>query len=402
MNADLKKAIRRVLKALLFAVLICSVVCASAEYRDIKVGDKGSDVTALKNRLHELGYIRSAGNSDVYQKGTAEKITEFLSKYGIYGSDATAEVQELLFSEDARTADAPTVYSDQILIAPEPFTDLPATDPDGTLSDKSAEPFIHKDEDNGLWLYIGPALSVEIKRMNDRITDLTWFETRIRVSGDNTLKTFFSDDKASGKVTQYPLDIATKNNAVVAFSDDFFGWRRNAGKREGILIKNGTVYSDKTLPENKTSQFPPLDVIALMPDGSLKCFGAREHTAQEYLDMGVTQTLAFGPILIRDGELVTDWHFEDSDAENPRSAIGMYGPGDYLVISVRGRNSKSEGCSIPWVANRMHELGIKEALNLDGGNSVMLIFDGEMLNKSKKVSNSSIRTCVSMIGFTAE
>ena len=388
---------------LFLLALVLLTVCASAtaEYRDITLGDKGKDVLAIKQRLHELGYMRSVGKSDAYQQGTADQVAAFMARYGIYETDATVQVQELLFAEDARPAAAPIVYSDQLLIAPVPLDSLPATDPDGTLTDKSAEPFIHKDEENGLWYWIGPNLSVEIKRMNDRLTNLTWFETRVRVSGGNTMKTFFSDEKASGKVTQYPLTIAEDHDAVVAFSDDFFGWRRNAKKKEGILIKNGVVYSDSTLPEKNATQFPPLDVIALMPDGSLECFGAREHTAQEYLDMGVTQTYAFGPILVHDGELVTGWSFADSDAENPRSGIGCFGPNDYIIISVKGRNSESEGCSIPWVGHRMHELGVTEALNLDGGNSVMLIFDGEMINRSKKITNSSIRTTVSVLGFTA-
>ena len=67
-----------------------------------------------------------------------------------------------------------------------------------------------------------------------------------------------------------------------------------------MVIRNGQVFYDR-VPEANRHQFPNLDTLAMLEDGSWHVFHSDEHTAQEYLDMGVTNTFAFGPILVRDG-----------------------------------------------------------------------------------------------------
>ena len=48
-----------------------------------------------------------------------------------------------------------------------------------------------------------------------------------------------------------------------------------------------------------------------------------------------------------------------------------------------------------WLAERMYALGAVEALNLDGGGTVALVFMGEILNKTTK----NLRNVTSIIGF---
>ena len=397
MSGNVKTAARRVLILLLCCLLLACVPAGAEEYRSLTLGDRGEDVVRLKKRLYELGYFTTASFGNEYTKNTAEKIRRFNSKYGLEGDVATPEAQARLFAEDAR----PETYvpmDGPASMGPTVSPELPPLAADGTLEDKAGEPFLYKNEEAGLWLYISGTLSVEIRRFDNRVDNLKWLETRVRLSGDNRIRTIFSDEQASGRRFDKPLNIVKKHpEAVLAFSDDFFGWRRDAKDIEGIVLREGRVYSDVT---RTTRKFPPLDVIAALPDGSLKTFLPDEHTAEEYQAMGVLNTWAFGPILVRDGALAEDVPVETSNPRQPRQGMGMLAPNDYLFLTVLGRRKDSDGATLTWMANRFMGLGVREAINLDGGNSVMLVFDGEMINKSKSVSAGAIRGMVSMIAFT--
>ena len=105
-------------------------------------------------------------------------------------------------------------------------------------------------------------------------------------------------------------------------------------------------------------------------------------------------------ILIRDGKL-SEWVQapEKTNAKNPRHAFGMIEPGHYLLLSVLGRMKTSIGCGLPLMADMMKERGVVEALNLDGGNTLAIIFNGRMLNKLATWENKKfVRTVTSLIG----
>ena len=385
------------LSILLLLCALVPAVPARAEYRTLTVGDKGQDVVELKKRLYELGDFKTKSFGDAFTKDTAGKVRCFISKYGEDGDIATPEVQEWLYAGDARPASyVPMTGPASVGPAAQPA--LPELKEDGTLADKSAGPFLYKNVGEGLWLYVSGTLSIEIKRFDNRVDNLVWLETRVRLSGGNRIRTIFSDEQRTGKRFNKPLNIVKKNPGVIlAFSDDYFGWRKDAKEIEGIVIREGRVYSNVTRTSRK---FPPLDVIAALPDGSLHTYLPDAHTAQEYLDMGVENTWAFGPILVQNGEAFRAEELAGSESREPRQGMAMLAPNDYLFLTVLGRRKDSDGCTLQWMQNRFLGLGVQEAINLDGGNSTMLVFDGEMLNKTKNVSASSVRDMVSMIAFT--
>ena len=387
----------KLLSILLLGCILFSAVPASADYRTLTVGDRGQDVVNLKKRLYELGYFTTASFGEDYTKNTAEKVRRFISKYGQDGDVATPKVQTWLYADDARP-ESYVAMSGPASVGPSVKPALPDLAADGTLADKTAKPFLYKNEKDGLWLYISGTLSVEIKRFDNRIDNLIWLETRVRLSGGNRIKSIFSDEKKSGRSFDKPLNIVKKNpGTILAFSDDFFGWRRDAKDIEGIIIREGKVYSDVTRTSRK---WPPLDVIAALPDGSFLTALPDQYTAQQYLDMGVQNTWAFGPILVRNGEYAGDVREEAATPRQPRQGMAMYAPNDYLFITVMGRRSDTEGATLEWLQNRYLGYGVQEAFNLDGGNSVMLVFDGEIINRSKQVTSGGLRDMVSMIAFS--
>ena len=287
------------------------------------------------------------------------------------------------------------------LLAPLAALALPAepqTTPEGFLPEGQS-PYVYASEDEGLWRYVDQELSVRIERKSDVVNDkpVIWFVTDIRCCGETKLTSMLTTaSKIPGHSFRSPVDIAQQYGAVLAFSDDFYSNRWYNKGTQGIIIRNGVVYSEKTF-KNHANAFPPLEILALFEDGSLKTFDSKEHTAQEYLDMGVTDTFAFGPILVRDGALGERMYDENySPYREPRCALGMIEPRHYVVLTVDGREDDSRGARLRWLADQMLELGAVEAMNLDGGNTTSLVFMGERLNRS---GQDKLRSVGSILGI---
>ena len=365
----------------LFApVLPDALPFAAAEEVTLSVGDSSADVATMKKRLYELGYYSKNSFTKKFTEDTAEVVRWFQR---VNGLEETGELSP---------ADAAVLYSDSALRAPlqtpapyatpapTPEVDYPSTDDAGFLPEDSDEEFVYENDDGGLWVYISRDLKVVITRREDSSVPLIWFETEIWVRGEQRLRTVETNPDRPGTKFRYPYDIATDNNMVLAFSDDFYGDRVYNKKTVGTIIREGVIIRDKTSSKQSRS-LPNLDVMAQYADGSLKVYTATEYTAQELLDMGAINVWCFGPIIIRDGEMSELMLSGYYKSREPRQALGMIEPNHYLLVSVQGRMTESAGCDLWHVAGIMLEHGVTEALNLDGGNTMALVFRGRMINK---------------------
>ena len=367
----------------------------NTEYRTLRQGDTGPDVLRLKQAMYWLGYFTNLQNlSDSYNKTMVERVTLFQENNGLPPDGvATPEVQALVYSGSAdKTAPsstlAPPEQDDQGFIAP-------------------GNPYVYQNEEDGHWAYLSHDIQVEIKRYEEPAEPLVWFETHITLREGTPLRSLLSVSANGnlGRAMKQPPDILENyGNVIVAFSDDFFGYRREYDQTQGIIIRDGKIYSDKT-KENGKSWLPQLDIFAVFPDGTAKTFLNKEHTAEEYLAMGVKDTYAFGPILVQGGMLSDDIYTYSKleTQKEPRTAIGYLGPNEYLALTVIGRRENySEGATILWLARRMEACGALEAMNLDGGNTCSLYFMGQLLNRSKNVQKKDIRYVTGLIGVVEE
>jgi len=86
-----------------FLTLLREADPSMLEYRVLQKGTKGDDVLALKQRLQELGYIRSGSDlTNVYNDVTMERVILFQKQIGITEDGiASQELQAYLFSEKA-------------------------------------------------------------------------------------------------------------------------------------------------------------------------------------------------------------------------------------------------------------------------------------------------------------
>ena len=377
------------------ATLFCSALGEAQSA--LSVGSRGQEVMALKRRLYELNYYRKDEFTNAYTEDTAQRVRRFQQLNGLPETgEADADTLAALFAEGAVAAPRPTMPPLQTP-GPLPQPDWPARDAEGFLAE--GDEYFYENDAEGLWAYLSRELQIVITFRRDDAIPLEWFETEIRTRGEAAFETVETNPARPGRTFRYPHEIARENRFVLAFTDDFYAHRMDKGETVGIIIRNGQIYSEKTNKKRGT-HLPNLDMLAQFPDGSLQVFACYEHTARELLDMGAVNVFSFGPYLIRDGkisDLVYGAHFRSIE---PRQAWGMIAPGHYYLLTVQGRTQTSPGTVLQRLAEMMLEKGVTQALNLDGGNTMALVFRGRMLNKLATYQNKAfVRTVTSMIGI---
>ncbi len=310
---------------------------------------------------------------------------------------------------------------------------FPELNSEGFLPENEPE-FVLEDPDNGIWLYCSQTLRIQIIRQsgkNSKNKPLIWYEADIytREGGEVFDLYAYNEEKYTNIYERaLPQDMAKQHKLVFAVNSDYFIYRVERDKEEktynypvGSEIRNGKILYTQTRG-TKSYTYPPLDVLALYPDGDMRVFAntllytsnyktasvefegktyefaykkgdklnARLQAEQAVADMilatGASDTLCFGPILISDGKKADTSAWGTS--ENPRTAIGMVEKGHYVCIVADGRKPNvSEGVNCIWIMDRMYDKGCTLAFNLDGGATSAMMFMGKQISVAGNYAN---------------
>jgi hypothetical protein len=102
---------------------------------------------------------------------------------------------------------------------------------------------------------------------------------------------------------------------------------------------------------------------------------------------GVRSAISGGPILVTAGKARRfnrgdgdSYQYSSMMERHPRSAIG-WNANEYIWVEVDGRHPNSVGISLSQLGELMLELGCDEAMNLDGGGSATIWYDGKIRNR---------------------
>ena len=207
--------------------------------------------------------------------------------------------------------------------------------------------------------------------------DLTYFVVDIQLASVMDFHTALSSDQANGAL-ECVSTLASRNGAVLAINGDDYGTHAF-----GTIIRNGTLIRARNTTRN-------LLAVDLAGDMSVKVDRANENPNEMSKQMvadGVWQTFEFGPELVRDGQAVKfskafDVISTNPSRKEPRTAIGQIGPLHYILIVVDGRQEGySDGMTLQDLQQLFLQYGAQTAMNLDGGGSTELWFQGQILNQ---------------------
>lgn len=230
------------------------------------------------------------------------------------------------------------------------------------------------------------------------LTEKTVNETQVYVaditlSSSDYLKTALAQNSYGTNVTAKTSVTAAENNAILAVNGDYYG-----ANSSGYVIRNEVVYRDSVREDASNGD------LAIYKDGSFKIIYEDQVSADQLVQDGVVNLLAFGPSLVENGEISVDTNTEVGQAmsSNPRTAIGIIDENHYIIIVSDGRTSESKGLSLYQMAEVMKSYGVKTAYNLDGGGSSTLYFNGQVINKpttgGSKISERAVSDIV-YIGY---
>ena len=137
------------------------------------------------------------------------------------------------------------------------------------------------------------------------------------------------------------------------------GWCMAQGEEHGYHF-GGDVYQRIELSEN-----------------GLDC---RIVPASDPVGEGTYNAVEFTPVLIRDGEKIEDSFWT---GEQPRACFGTGDQGLYMLI-IEGRYPEEgiRGTSVNTCSDILLAYGCRNALNMDGGSSAILWYDGEYVTQS--------------------
>lgn len=225
-------------------------------------------------------------------------------------------------------------------------------------------------------------LQEEQNHNKDRIKVLRRFDSDVYVFETDNL-TEFVDIEIGQEGKLEPLSKITKEgkNIIFKMNGVFFNFGAKTVKDEvlGMFIDEGKIY-------NRNS------------DGYISFIYYKEgHTTIRYVDhpedIRFLQEMANWAIgvagwsLIKNGnkDLTNSDKFPISTERHPRSLIGQKKNGSFVLVVVDGRIDNNKGITAEQSYEIMKELNCWNAINLDGGFSSEMIYNGKIINKMAQI-----------------
>ncbi|MCT4544638.1 MAG: phosphodiester glycosidase family protein [Vallitalea sp.] len=170
---------------------------------------------------------------------------------------------------------------------------------------------------------------------------------------------------------------AKRENAMLAINGGGFYTEIRNGKKYAQLIGNTVI--DGKLVEPFNGYPGNLFFTGINKKGEV--VGNIPQSESDISNLNPSQGVSFIPVLLKDSKKVIipkKW----KETRHPRTIIGKYANDDLIMIVVDGRQGNwSHGVSLERLQDKLLELGVKEAYNLDGGGSTGMYYNGKVLNR---------------------
>ena len=236
----------------------------------------------------------------------------------------------------------------------------------------------------GIGTYADPTIAVKIQKgVFDRgaETSCEYWVASIKIAHPSQLRTAAANGFQS-EMTIRGTALARRVNAVLAINGDYFYYTHH-----GYILRQGQLFLDDLRGDR--------DVLLIDEDGDFHIVrNPFTGNVRETIDgKKVMQAFFFGPVLVQNGKLVRDMDLRyDMRAEERRQrmCIAQVGPLEYKCICCGPPARGNSGMNLEEFARLVYSLGVETAYNLDGGDSTMMIFNGEKINDPKSPDTRDI------------
>ena len=323
-------------------------------------------------------FILSSGTKETVSQEKAAGVT-IMDKYDMYVNNAIADSLDGVLSIEK-------VYwlSDHDQVAPEP-------NPAGYGEVSSYEelvPILKKAEK----LLAGQTLAFTPDRpvwegdsihyyYDETILVIAWKEivdkcvytvAEVKVAHPSQFRRFLAGGEFGSDKQHVTTEMARTVNAVMASSGDFYAYR-----------KYGAVVYESQL---RRFEGVSVDTCYITEDGDL-LFTYRneletEEEARKFVeDNNVRFSLAFGPVLLDDGEIKvpSDYILGEVNGTFSRAAICQWDMLHYLVVNTSQEQNYIKRHKVRFFAEFIQELGCKTAYALDGGQTTAIVMNDQLV-----------------------
>ena len=219
----------------------------------------------------------------------------------------------------------------------------------------------------------------------------------VRIADPSQLRRKLADDVCDPQNRYFCTELHRQTNAVLSLNADFY-----QNRSLGMLFWNGELLR---YPEGRyTGSYTMTDCLenCLVDERGDFLFtelgqGLSREEMEAYLaENHIRFSLAFGPVLVRDGQtLFCDWYPVGQISEGySRAGIGQVDALHYLYMSLNHAPEKAGCWTVNEFARHFGEKGVKNAYCLDGGQTGEMVFQGRPYNHVDFGEERRVSDCI--------
>lgn len=219
--------------------------------------------------------------------------------------------------------------------------------------------------------------------LDETILVIGWKEARnntiyniceVKIADPSQFRRFLADGVYASGSKYIPTEMAASVNAVLAGNGDFYTFRSG-----GIIVYDSQLMR----PEGRK-----LDSCLIAGNGDMLMFHKKELTDEAEMEAiiqehGVRFSVAFGPILIENGEkaeIDSPYSVGEGNVRYNRAALCQRDTLHYYLVTACDEDPYEFGHTLEQFQEVLATLECKSAYNLDGGQSATLVMNGKTIN----------------------
>ena len=205
----------------------------------------------------------------------------------------------------------------------------------------------------------------------------------VKIADASQFRRKFVDDTFGSSNKLFATSLAASVNSVVAMNADFYMFRDF-----GIVVYNRDLkrFSEVTYTGNY-KKYNCTDTLFVTDQGEFLFWHRLQEATPDQMRAYIAEnnilfSIAFGPILVENGELkVCDWYpAGEIDRGYSRAGIGQKDHLHYFYMSLNHSPQKEARWSVNHFGERMYERGLQQAYCLDGGQTSEIVWRGAPFN----------------------
>ena len=217
------------------------------------------------------------------------------------------------------------------------------------------------------------------EQVENRVTSMV----EVKIADGSQIRRKLCEDTYGSSVYLYCSELAEQANAVVAMNSDYYAFRDL-----GITCYDRTVYRfNEYNYYGMYKAYNVTDTLFIDENGDFVIFKRGTETTKDDVqkwvnDNNLLYSIAFGPLLVENGQLVDipDYPVGEINEEYSRAGIAQLDSLHYLYMAVSHSNDGTPRCTVRQFGEMFYNVGVKTAYCFDGGQTGEVYFHGAPYN----------------------